>query len=102
MRVLEEKTVEVEKITCDGCGKRIEEGCFDASITVKDDINGNTAVIFEWWPKGDYCEECGQALVNGIIAAIPVPERCDADFRDEQRAVELEHRVIERWYASEG
>lgn len=98
MRVMEKKTVEVEEIICDGCGKKIEERCFDASITIKDRINGNSAIIFEWWPKGDYCKECGQALVNGIIDAIPVPERCDANFTDKQKAIELEHRVIESWY----
>lgn len=82
----------IDKVYCDSCGEEVYGGCEKPSITIHDHEGD---VIFEWWAKGDYCEECSCKLMEGIVGAIPVPERCDEEFRDKKKAIEIECRIIE-------
>lgn len=79
----------VEAYTCDCCGAEIDDKT-DASITVR--CNGD--ICYEWWAKGDYCEHCAGMLVDAITRAIPVPERYDDEFRDQETCVACEVGLI--------
>ena len=79
----------VEAYTCDYCGAEIDDKA-NASITVR--CNGE--IYYEWWAKGDYCEHCAGMLVDAITRAIPVPERYDDEFRDQETCVACEVGLI--------
>ena len=79
----------VEAYTCDCCGAEIDDRT-DASIVVR--CNGD--ICFEWWARGDYCERCAGMLVDSILCAIPVPERYERKFQDQDACVACEVGLI--------
>lgn len=79
----------VDAYTCDCCGAEIDDRA-DASITVY--CNGD--ICYEWCAKGDYCERCADMLVGAITAAIPVPERYEDKFRNQETCVACEVDLI--------
>lgn len=79
----------VDAYTCDGCGAEIDDKA-DASIIVR--CNGD--IRYEWWSKGDYCEHCADLLVSAITAVIPVPERYERKFQDQDACVACEVALI--------
>lgn len=79
----------VEAYACDCCGAEIDDRSY-ASITVS--CNGD--ICYEWWAKGDYCEHCADMLVDAITRAIPVPERYEDKFRNEETCVACEVELI--------
>lgn len=79
----------VEAYTCDCCGAEIDDRT-DASITVR----SNGDICYEWWAKGDYCERCADVLVDSILCAIPVPERYEREFQDQDACVACEVGLI--------
>lgn len=83
----QEKTVVA--YTCDYCGAEIDDKVH-AYVTV----NFNGEVWYEWWVCGDYCNECGELLVNAIIRSIPWPERCSKTFHDKDARVKTEVEMI--------
>lgn len=82
-----EKTVTA--YTCDCCGAEIDDKA-SAYITVR--FNGE--VQYEWWVCGDYCDQCGELLVDAIIDAIQMHERCEKAFRDTDGRVRGELEMI--------
>ena len=81
--------------TCDHCGRKLMDGELQRthiSIT----IYKGEDVQFEWWNRGDYCYECGDALFKEIYGALPVPERYEKDFRDDSIAKAIEKVLIQR------
>lgn len=79
----------VDAYTCDCCGVEIDDRA-EASITVR--CNGD--ICYEWWAKGDYCERCADMLVSAITTAIPVPERYEDKFRNQETCVACEVGLI--------
>lgn len=88
-------TKTVERYICDCCGKEMDDKT-DASVTAY--CGGE--VWFEWWPRGDYCNDCARLLVEAIASRMGVPERYSKKFRDDMRKVDeiaiiaLEREVI--------
>lgn len=79
----------VEAYACDCCGAEIDDRAY-AGITVR--CNGD--ICYEWWAKGDYCEQCADMLTDAITRAIPVPERYEDKFRDRDACVACEVALI--------
>lgn len=80
---------------CDHCGRKLMEGELKRTgmgIT----ISKGGEVQFEWWSQGEYCYECSDALFRAIYDSIPVPERCDRNFRDKDVAKAIEVALIAR------
>lgn len=80
---------EVEVVTCDACGKPAEDSGL-CHIT----MHWNGEIAFEWWLKGDYCEECLDRLSRAIVAKMPTNERYDSRFRDHEAEVEDEVALL--------
>ena len=76
--------------TCDCCGKKLMDGEIERS-SISITIRRGHDIAFEWWNKGDYCYDCRDALCNAIEDAIPVPERYETKFHDEdvEKAIEI-------------
>lgn len=87
-----EKTVEntVVTYTCDCCGADIEDKA-SAYVTMK--LNGEVA--YEWWPAGDYCDDCCLLLIDALTEGIQVPERYEKEFQDVKARVAREVEMIE-------
>lgn len=87
-----EKTVKntVVTYTCDCCGADIEDKA-SAYVTMR--FNGDVA--YEWWPAGDYCDDCCQLLIDALSERIQVPERYEKGFRDGDARVRRELEMIE-------
>lgn len=56
--------------------------------------NGKWGILFEWWQKGEYCDECQRLLNDALENAIPVPERYDKDFHDDAQAIKRETALM--------
>ena len=82
-----------ERRECDVCGRILME---HEHTSVELVIRQNGDVTFEWWQKGEYCFECNNKLHNAIVAALNVPERCDAVFRNDDTARAIEAALIKR------
>ena len=85
---------EVETISCDGCGAELDGPGYDVSLVLGAGPAGGTRVSFEWWSRGDWCEDCGRRLLAGLVAALPVPERCSPTFADQAAAVAVERALF--------
>lgn len=80
----------VTAYTCDCCGAEIDD-----RARVHITVNFNGEVWYEWWVCGDYCEECGDLLVDAITRSIQMPERYEKAFRDKDARVKAEVEMIE-------
>lgn len=80
---------EVEITTCNCCGKPIHMEDSENAYLV---IHSAGEVVFEWWPKGDYCPSCLKKLVNGVIETLVVPDRYDRI--NEKAQIEIEKGLI--------
>lgn len=81
--------------TCDFCGKKLLDGeLYGSSLSIT--IRSGNDIAFEWWSKGDYCYECGDALRKAITDAMPVPERYMKQFQEEDLAKSIEKTLISR------
>ena len=90
-----EYETKAEYYTCDCCGKKLVDGeleCSHIAITIRK----GKGVYFEWWNKGDYCYDCRNALCDAIEDAIPVPERYQTKFQDEDIAKAIEVAIIKK------
>lgn len=79
----------VDAYACDCCGAEIDDRSY-ANIIVR--CNGD--ICYEWWAKGVYCEHCADMLVDVITEAIPVPERYEDKFRNQDACVACEVDLI--------
>lgn len=82
-----EKTITA--YTCDCCGAEIDDKA-SASITVR----FNDDIRYEWWMCGDYCDGCGELLVDAITDAIHMPERYDNAFNHTDVRIRSELELI--------
>lgn len=81
--------------TCDCCGVKLMDGELERSH-IGMTICVDHEVEFEWWDKGEYCYQCRDALFGAICDAMPVPERCDKQFRDDDIEKAIEVAIIRR------
>ena len=82
--------------TCDYCGCDIQDTDYinivvHAPMSWQDNEHG---VVFEYWNKGAYCYDCLEKLSDAIMNAIPVPERYDNAFSNENKCIEIEKNLI--------
>ena len=87
-------TTEAEYYTCDACGKKLVKAEEHEGVSIV--ARNGSDIAFEWWSKGDYCIDCRDALWNAIYRTIPVPERYEKQFRDEDMAKIVELTLIKR------
>lgn len=84
------ETVTIERRYCDRCGDEItDENNGYSFITV----SFNHEIAFEAWTHGDYCEDCGHALIMAVLDDFALPERY-ADFSKQER-IEIERGILE-------
>lgn len=80
---------------CDHCGcKLMDDELPNTGMAIT--IRKGKEIQYEWWNKGDYCYECSDALFNAVYRTLPVPERYDAQFRDDMIAKAIEGALIRR------
>lgn len=87
---IKKETVIVERRFCDRCGEEITDKNSGGSFIT---VYCGGEIVFESRTHGDYCDDCGNALIRAVLNDIALPERYSRISEEER--IEIERGILE-------